>query len=284
VFMILHLAEPKNTCVTSKVSMGKKNYKNTQPLLWAMVIVSIISFCVDAKADETIVAVAANFTVPAREIAKEFSSETGHKAILSFGSTGKLYAQIVHGAPFHVFLSADRERAKLAIDNNLAVAGSRITYAVGKIVLYSSDPSLVDNSAKVLLSDRYARLAIANPKIAPYGRAAIEVIENLGLLNHVQNRIVQGDSISQVHQFVASGNAELGFVAHSQVNKNSQGSMWIVPQKMYSPIEQDAVLLKTGQNNKAAVAFMDFMASSKFRDIIASHGYDAGLPHQKGGG
>ncbi|MEG3617673.1 molybdate ABC transporter substrate-binding protein [Magnetovibrio sp. PR-2] len=231
------------------------------------------------QADVVSVAVAANFTAPAKEIAEAFAQETGHRAVLSFGSTGKLYAQIAHGAPFQVFLSADRDRAQLVIDKNLAIDGTRMTYAVGHIVLYSSDPHLVDASGRVLHSDRYVKLAIANPNTAPYGRAAMEAVKNLGLYERVRNRFVQGESVSQAHQFVATGNAQLGFIAHSLVQKSAHGSIWKVPKELYSPIEQDAVLLSSGLNHKAATAFLEFLGSVQVKEIVAKFGYDLGLPH-----
>lgn len=226
-----------------------------------------------ANAAEVAVAVAANFTATAKQIATAFEATSDHTVVLSFGSTGKLYTQIAHGAPFDVFLAADQARPQKAIDEGLAVADSRFTYASGKLVLYSTDPELVDTDSSVLRSARFERLAIANPATAPYGSAAIEVLKALGVHDSVIDRIVRGDNIAQTYQFVMTKNAQLGFVALSQVIDTSDGSRWIVPESMYTPIRQDAVLLNRGANNPAARAFMAFLQGDKARDIIRAFGY-----------
>ncbi len=241
----------------------------------SLIVSAVVGLCTNvALAGETTVAVAANFTAAAKDIAKAFEKETGHKAVLAFGSTGKLYAQIAHGAPFEVFLAADQKRPKKTESEGLAVPGSRFTYAKGKIVLYSSDASLVDGAGKVLaMTTKFAKLAIANPKTAPYGAAATQAMQKLGVYEGVKDKIVQGDSIAQTHQFVVTGNAQLGFVAFSQVVKTSGGSQWVVPDNLYTPIRQDAVLLKTGVQNDVAQAFLAFLKGETAHAIIESYGY-----------
>ena len=226
-----------------------------------------------ASAGEVVVAVAANFTAAAKQIATAFESGGEHTAVLSFGSTGKLYAQIVHGAPFDVFLAADQARPKKAVDEGRAARETLFTYAIGKIVLYSTDANLVDAQGRVLGTDRFARLAIANPTTAPYGSAAVQVLEALGVSTRVADRLVRGDNIVQTYQFVLTKNAQLGFVALAQVIDTPGGSRWIVPESMYTPIRQDAVLLSHGANNAAARAFMDFLHGDTARAIIRAFGY-----------
>jgi molybdate transport system substrate-binding protein len=229
-----------------------------------------------AHADEVGVAVAANFTAPMNAIAAEFARDTGHQAKLSFGSSGKLYAQIKNGAPFHVFLSADDETPARLEQEGAAAPGSRFTYAVGTLVLWSGDPNLVDARGEVLRRGGFNRLAIANPKLAPYGKAAVEVLTAMNLLDAVSGKFVQGENIGQTHQFVMSGNAEVGFVALSQVMKDGKvtgGSAWIVPDAMHAPIRQDAVVLTPGKGNPAAAALMNYLKGDKARAIIRSYGY-----------
>ncbi|MBB4267151.1 molybdate ABC transporter substrate-binding protein [Roseospira visakhapatnamensis] len=226
-----------------------------------------------AHAGETLVAVAANFTAAAREIGAAFTTATGHTATYSFGSTGKLYAQIANGAPYSVFLAADAARPARAEADGLAVAGSRFTYAVGRLVLFSTDPGLVDDSGQVLKTGDVERLAIANPVTAPYGTAAIEVLRTMGVHDALAGRLVRGDSVSQTLQFVTTGNAPLGFVALSQVITLPGGSRWIVPTDLHAPLRQDAVLLTRGKNNSVARAFVAFLKSPEARAIIARYGY-----------
>ncbi len=237
--------------------------------------IALFSLMTASHAETARIAIAANFTPAAKEIGAAFEQETGHKALLSFGSSGKFYAQIINGAPFDVFLSADQLRPSQVDDYGAAVKGTRFTYAVGKLVLYSTDPTLVDDKADVLTSDRYLKLAIANPKTAPYGIAAMAVLGKLDALRSVQPRLVKGDNIAQTYQFVVTENAQLGFVAKSQMVKNQQGSRWDVPQDLYDPIKQDAILLLHGQDNVAAKAFYDYLTSDKAKAIIRSYGYDA---------
>jgi molybdate transport system substrate-binding protein len=227
-----------------------------------------------ALAGETRVAVAANFTEPAKAIAARFKARTGHDAVLSFGSSGQFYTQIANGAPYEVFLSADVERPQKAEAEGLAVVGSRFTYATGRLVLFSRTPGLVDGGA-VLASGRFDKLAIADPKAAPYGQAAIETLTKLRRYEALRSKIVMGASITQAFQFVQTGAAELGFVALSQVVDDKSGSRWIVPAANHTPIEQQAVLLKTGANSDAAKAFLTFLKSAEAKAIIRRYGYEA---------
>ncbi len=240
---------------------------------------SMLGACVCAA--EVSVAVAANFTAPMQKIALAFEQESGHKAILAFGSTGNFYAQIKNGAPFQVFLSADDETPARLENEGLVAAGSRFTYAVGKLVLWSRQPGLVDARADVLRAGSFGRIALANPKIAPYGAAALETMTNLGVLANLRPKFVQGENIAQTYQFVATENAQLGFVALSQVfadGRITQGSAWQVPASLHRPILQDAVLLTgrhTGsRDNPAATALLAFLRGDKARAIIRAYGYD----------
>ncbi|WP_337186863.1 molybdate ABC transporter substrate-binding protein [Phenylobacterium sp.] len=227
-----------------------------------------------AAAGRAMVAVAANFTEPAREIATRFKARTGHDAVLSFGSSGQFYAQIANGAPFEVFLSADRERPEKAEAEGLAQPGSRFTYAVGRLVLYSKTSGLVDGRGAVLRTGRFRKLAMADPKTAPYGLAAVETLDRLGLRAQLAPKLVQGTSIAQTYQFVDTGAAELGFVALSQVTTAKGGSRWVVPAALHTPIDQQAVLLKRGAGNSAAQAFMTFLKSAEAKAIIRRYGYE----------
>ena len=227
-----------------------------------------------ALAAQTQVAVAANFTDTAKEIATAFKAATGDEAVLSFGASGQFYTQISKGAPFEVFLSADAERPKKADADGLSVPGTRFTYAIGRLVLFSKTPGLVDDKGAVLSSDRFAKLSIADPTSAPYGEAAIETMKTLKVYDKLQPKIVQGSNITQAYQFVETGAAELGFVALSQVINEAGGSRWLVPTTDHSPIEQQAVLLKTGAGNPAAAAFLKFLKSPTAVAIIKKYGYE----------
>lgn len=230
-----------------------------------------------AHADEVQVAVAANFTAPMKQIAAEFEQDTGHKAVLAFGATGKFYAQISNGAPFEVLLTADDETPVQLEKELLAAPNTRFTYAIGKLVLWSAKAGYIDGQGDILKKGDFKHLALANPKAAPYGAAAMEAMKKLGVLENIQPRIVQGENIAQTHQFVATGNAELGFVALSQVFKDGKvtsGSAWIVPAKLYAPIRQDAVVLAKGRNKPAATALMAYLKTDKARTIIKSYGYE----------
>jgi molybdate transport system substrate-binding protein len=225
-----------------------------------------------ARAAETHVAVAANFTAAAQEIAAAFKKQSGDDAVLSFGSSGQLYTQITQAAPFDILLSADDDRPKKAVAEGFGVAGSPFTYAIGKLVLWSKDPGTVQD-ASTLEAARFEKLAIANPAAAPYGAAAVAALKALKLYDRLQPRIVEGNSIAQAFQFVQTGNAELGFVALAQLAGEPGGSRWVVPQNLYTPIRQDAVLLKTGANNPAATAFLAFLQGPQARAIIERYGY-----------
>jgi len=228
------------------------------------------------RAEEVQVAVAANFAAPMREIAARFARDTGHEARIVTGATGQLYAQIRNGAPFEVFLSADAATPLKLEQEGSSIAGERFTYAVGKLVLFSARPGFVDGQGKVLGGGAFEHLALANPKTAPYGAAAVEALQAMGLWEALRPKIVEGQSITQTFEFVATGNAELGFVALSQVQapgKPAAGSWWLVPAGLYQPIRQDAVLLKKGAARPAARALMDYLRSEPVRAIIRSYGY-----------
>ena len=228
-----------------------------------------------AQAGQTSVAVAANFTEPVKEIAALFKAKTGHEAVLSFGASGQFYAQIAQDAPFQVFLSADDKRPKDAVAAGLAVADSRFTYAIGKLVLWSKSLDLAKGD-ETLKTNAFTKLSIANPTAAPYGEAAVQAMKALGVYDAIQPKIVQGNSIAQAFQFVETGNAELGFVALSQLANVSAGSRWIVPQALYAPILQDAVLLKKGADDEASKAFIAFLGGPEARAVVEKFGY--GLP------
>jgi molybdate transport system substrate-binding protein len=235
-------------------------------------LIAAVSFGGEASAAQTNVAVAANFTDPAKEIAVAFKAKTGHEAILSFGSSGQFYTQITQDAPFQVFLSADDERPKKLVDDGLGMADSRFTYAIGKLVLWSKNPDLVKRE-ETLRSSAFSKLSICNPVAAPYGAASIETMKSLKLYDALRPKFVEGANIAQAFQFVATGNAELGFVALSQIIGNDTGSRWIVPQDLYEPIRQDAVLLNKGAANEAASAFVTFLKGPEARAIIEKYGY-----------
>ncbi len=230
---------------------------------------------------EVKVAVAANFAAPLDLIAAAFLKASGHPLAISSGSTGKLAAQIENGAPFEVLLAADAERPALLEKHGSAVAGSRFTYARGRLALWSADPALVDAEGKVLSSGRFRHLALANPKLAPYGAAAQHVLAGLGLWQKLAPRLVQGEDIGQAYQFVATGSAELGFVALSQVRAGiaagqPKGSLWLVPEASYQPIDQQAVLLVKGKDSPGARALLDFLKGPATRAVLERFGY--GLP------
>ncbi len=226
------------------------------------------------QAADTQVAVAANFTAPAKEIAAAFHAATGHTATLSFGSSGAFYTQIANGAPFEVFLSADADRPAKAEKDGLAVPGSRFTYAVGRLVLYSTTPGLVDPAGAVLKTGAFTHIAIADPAAAPYGAAAMETMKRLDVAAALAPKIVTGSSITQAYQFVATGAAELGFVAASEVVAVPGGSRWLVPSTLHAPIVQQAVLLKTGAANPVAPAFAAFLRSPPAVAVIRRYGYE----------
>jgi molybdate transport system substrate-binding protein len=237
----------------------------------ALLTVSIIS-----KAETTIVAVAANFTKPMTDIAELFEKTTGHSAKLSFGSSGKFVAQIENGAPFEVFLSADDKAPAKLEQSGFAVANSHFTYAIGKLVLWSATANLVDDQGEILSKGSFKHIALADPKLAPYGVAAMEVLKSKNVLTKLQPLFVQGENIAQTYQFVSTRNAELGFVALSQVIDNGKitnGSAWQIPENLYTPLRQDVVLLKKGEDNPAAPALVQFLKSPEAKAIISKYGY-----------
>lgn len=236
-----------------------------------------------AHAAEVTVAVAANFAAPMQRLAQTFEQRSGHRVRAAVGATGALYAQARHGAPYQVFLSADDQTPLRLEADGLAVPGTRFVYATGRLVLWSADPQRVDAQGAVLtgapagLQTPGVRLAIANPKTAPYGAAAVQVMDRLGVSTRWQPYLVQGENIAQTHQFVATGNAAMGFVALSQVapgGRMTQGSAWIVPAHLHSPLRQEAVLLRKGEQNAAALALMAFLKTDDARAIIRSFGYE----------
>ena len=229
-----------------------------------------------ALAAEGSVAVAANFTAPMQKIAQAFEQDTGHKAVLSFGSTGKFYAQIKNGAPFDLLLAADDETPARLEKEGLAVTGARFTYATGRLALWSLRPGFVDDQGEVLRAGHFDKLAIADPKLAPYGAAAVQVLHKLGLYQSLSPKLVQGENIGQAYQFVATENAALGFVALSQVfadGRVTQGSAWVLPQDLHAPLQQDAVLLLRGKDNAAAPALFNYLKGERAQAIIRSFGY-----------
>lgn len=241
-------------------------------------LIALISTLVIGQvlADEVQIAVAANFTAPIDEIGKAFNKATGHQLKVSTGASGRFYAQIKNGAPFQVFLSADEEKPAQLEKDGLAVQGSRFTYAIGKLVLWSADPAVVDAKGQVLVKNQFNKLAISNPKTAPYGEAAMETLGTLKLNSLLEPKMVMGENISQTYQFVATRNAEIGFVALSQVtkdNKITSGSAWVVPEKLYSPIRQDAVLLVNGKDSAASRQFLIFLRGAEATKVIKSYGY-----------
>jgi molybdate transport system substrate-binding protein len=243
----------------------------------AVAIASLLFASGSAAAAEVQVAVAANFMAPMQKIAAAFAADTGNQAVVTTGATGTLFAQIEEGAPFEVLLAADRATpAKLETDG-FAVTGTRFTYVQGVLVLWSARADYVDSAGAVLRRGDFQHLAIANPKLAPYGAAAMEALGALGLVDALRPRLVQGESIAQTHQFVASGNAELGFVALSQIivpGGTRSGSYWVVPARLHAPIRQDAVLLRKGAGNPAARALCDYLKSPHARDVMGAYGYE----------
>jgi len=242
----------------------------------SLLAVPVTLTCGQALAGEVIVAVAANFTNATRDIVPLFEKATGHTAKVSFGSTGKLFAQIENGAPFEVFLAADSKRPEKAEKEGLAVPGTRFTYARGKLALWSAKPGVFKDGESYVKSLVFPRAAIANPRTAPYGLAAQQVMGHLGVWEQARPKLVQGDSIAQTFQFVATGNAEVGFVAFSQVKAwgKDAGSLWQIPETYYAPIAQQAVLLKKGEGNPAARAFLDFLKTPEAHAVISGYGVE----------
>ena len=240
-------------------------------------VLSMFAVATPALAAEVQVAVAANFTAPMQAIAARFEKDTGHQVVASFGATGQFYAQIRNGAPFEVFLAADDDTPARLEAEQAIVPGSRFTYATGRLALWSAKDGYVDAQGEILKRNAFAHLSIANPKTAPYGLSATQVLAKLGLTQAVAPKLVEGQSISQAYQFVASGNAELGFVALSQVYQDGRiasGSVWRVPSELHAPIRQDAVILAKGKDNPVAKAFVDYLKGPAAAAVIASYGYE----------
>lgn len=253
-----------------------QSYVSRKPLSQALLTLLCLS-SPPLLADEVLVAVASNFIQPMKVIAERFEAETGHEAKLAFGSSGKLFAQIRHGAPFDVFLSADKDKVTRLLERDLAVKGSEFIYARGRLVLWSAKEGVVDEKGDVLKQDGFDYLAVANPKLAPYGAAAQAVLKRLGLDESLESNKVVGENIAQTFQFVQTGNAQLGFVAWSQVKgleASKQGSQWLIPANCYPPIEQYAVILKSSSDKPAANALTEFIQRESSQELIRSFGYD----------
>jgi len=236
-----------------------------------------LNLCISvAHAEQITIAVASNFTAAMRDIVAEFEESSGHQVKVSFGSSGKFYAQIKNGAPFQAFFSADQAKPETLEKDGLVVPGSRFTYAIGALALWSTKPGFVDDDANRLKTGNFNKLALANPKLAPYGVAAVEVLERLNLKESTVQKWVRGESIAQTYQFVSTGNTDMGFVALSQImdkNRLKEGSTWVVPGELYNPIRQDAVLLMRGESSEAAQALLHFVRGDRAKAIIESYGY-----------
>ena len=230
-----------------------------------------------ASADEAQIAVAANFTAPMKAIIQQFEADTDHTVKASYGSTGKLYAQIKNGAPFEALLAADQKRPTLLEEEGVGVPGTRFTYAVGALVLWSAKPGVAEDGEELLKTGDFNKLAIANPKLAPYGAAAMETMDALGVKAALEPKLVMGENIAQTYQFVDTGNAEVGFVALSQVMQDGEitkGSGWIVPGDLHAPIRQDALILQKGKDNPAVTALFDFLKGERAHGVIREFGYE----------
>lgn len=249
----------------------------TTKTLFSSLLACCVLLSTAAHAAEVSVAVAANFTGPMEKIAPAFEKATGHKALVAYGTVGKFYAQIKNGAPFEVLISSDDETPKRLEKDGLALPASRFTYGIGKLVLWSSKPELVDAKGEVLKGGNFRYLAVANPKVAVYGAAAVEVMQQMGVDKALEPKLVFGENITQAYQFAATGNADLGFVALSQIYKDGQyapGSRWMVPSNLYPQIRQDAVLLERGKSNPAATALLDYLKTDAAKAVIRAHGYE----------
>ena len=242
-----------------------------------LIVLVVTCACFDTvHAEEIHAAVAANFTAPMKDIAAQYEEQSHHTVILSFGSSGKIFAQIQNDAPYDIFLSADQEKPKALEKAGATVPGSRFTYAIGALALWSAKKDFLNNEFEPLRTGRFNKLALANPRLAPYGAAAVEVMEALNLKQATESKWVMGENIAQTYQFIVTGNADLGFVAMSQIidkGKVKEGSAWIVPNELYSPIRQDAVLLKRAEDSVAAQDFLNYLKSEKALSIIHSYGY-----------
>ena len=254
-------------------------FKKKPGLIGSVLLAFFLIHVSDVLAKELRIAVASNFLLPLKALSKNFKESTGHKVVVISGSTGKLYAQIKQGAPFDILLAADSIRPELLEKEGIGVPGSRFTYAVGRLVLWSKNSKLpLKNDLQVLNHKNFRYLAIANPKTAPYGKAAEQVLRKKGFWEKIQNRLVRGENISQTFQFVMTGNADIGFIALSQLRKNQGlGFSWIVPQEWHDPIQQQGILLKRAKTNKAARQFLNFIQSNRIQKQIESYGYSLKL-------
>lgn len=254
-------------------------FKKKSELVGGVLLAFFLFHVSDALAKELRIAVASNFLLPLKALSKNFKESTGHKVVVISGSTGKLYAQIKQGAPFDILLAADSIRPELLEKEGIGVPGSRFTYAVGRLALWSADSTLpLKNNLQVLNHKNFRYLAIANPKTAPYGKAAEQVLRKKGFWEQIQNRLVRGENISQTFQFVMTGNADIGFIALSQLRKNQgRGFSWIIPQEWHDPIRQQGILLKRAKTNKAARQFLNFIKSNRIQKQIQSYGYSLKL-------
>jgi len=254
-------------------------FKKKSELVGGVLLAFFLLHVSDALAKELRIAVASNFLLPLKALSKNFKESTGHKVVVISGSTGKLYAQIKQGAPFDILLAADSIRPELLEKEGIGVSGSRFTYAVGRLVLWSNDSKLpLKNDLQILNHKNFRYLAIANPKTAPYGKAAEQVLRKKGFWEQIQNRLVRGENISQTFQFVMTGNADIGFIALSQLRKTQGlGFSWLVPQEWHDPIQQQGILLKRAKRNKAARKFLNFIKSNRIQKQIESYGYSLKL-------
>ena len=243
--------------------------------LW-LVLTICLNTPLTAGAAQVTVAVASNFLQPLKALAETFEAETGHRLIISSASSGKLYAQILHGAPFDIFLSADQQKPEALEQAGKIVPGSRFTYAVGRLALWSAGPDLIKDSPDILQTDQFERIALANPRLAPYGVAATEVMQALGVEARLRSKQVLGENIAQTYQFVYTGSARIGFVALSQLSSNGQirsGSAWIIPDSLHSPVRQDAVQLRRSTANPAAAEFLQLLRSAAGQSLLEEYGY-----------
>jgi molybdate transport system substrate-binding protein len=269
-------AQANRICVNDKIGTLIFRSKGEAMRRNLVLIFLQITLLISIQAAEVTVAVASNFSLPMRKIVAQFEVDFGHKVRLSFGSTGAFYSQIKNGGPFHLLVAADQETPARLEKEGLGLAGTRFTYAQGRLVLWSRQAGLVDREGEILKAGHFQKLALANPKLAPYGVAAMETLSSMGLTEQLKSKFVQGENISQAYQFVETENAQIGFVAMSQVffeSKLLKGSAWIVPPQLYSPIQQDAILLLAGQKNSVAIELMRYLKTDKAKSVMSAYGY-----------
>jgi molybdate transport system substrate-binding protein len=269
-------AQANRICVNDKIGTLIFRSKGEAMRRNLVLIFLQITLLISIQAAEVTVAVASNFSLPMRKIVAQFEVDFGHKVRLSFGSTGAFYSQIKNGGPFHLLVAADQETPARLEKEGLGLAGTRFTYAQGRLVLWSRQAGLVDREGEILKAGHFQKLALANPKLAPYGVAAMETLSRMGLTEQLKSKFVQGENISQAYQFVETENAQIGFVAMSQVffeSKLLKGSAWIVPPQLHSPIQQDAILLLAGQKNSVAIELMRYLKTDKAMSVMSAYGY-----------